>query len=160
MQETAKKLREILKFVLPLLRAVSENDASARPDRDKWSKKEILGHLVDSACNNQQKFVRTMAGSGINFVGYQQNHWVDSQKYGDARWLELIDFFNAYNLHIAHIIEHVEPELLANTITIDSSGPFTLEFIMKDYVEHLVHHIKQVLPEAELDSDFKNIYNA
>lgn len=160
MQATADKLRQILGDMIPKLQGISENDAAARPGNGKWSKKEILGHLLDSACNNQQKFVRTMAADGVSFVGYDQNHWVGSQKYADAKWLDLIEFWKAYNLHLARIMESVEPRLLANTISIESSGPFTLEFIMKDYIEHLLHHLAQILPGTDLKSDFENAYNA
>ena len=159
MRETAENLRKILTEVLPLLENVGDEPASTKPLPDKWSKKEILGHLIDSACNNQQKFVRTMAEPAFEFVGYQQNHWVDSQKYNAANWNDLINLWEAYNLHLAHIIENVEPELLSNEITIENAGTFTLEFIMKDYVEHLKHHLSQILPTADLKHDFQNIYN-
>lgn len=159
MRETAENLRKTLTEVLPLLENISDEKASVKPLPDKWSKKEILGHLLDSACNNQQKFVRTMAQPHLDFVGYQQNHWVDSQKYNTARWSDLINLWNAYNLHLVHIIENVNSEVLPNEITIETAGTFTLEFIMKDYVEHLKHHLGQILPEADLRNNFQNIYN-
>lgn len=77
MRETAENLRKTVKDILPLLQNFSDKEASARPLPDKWSKKEVLGHLIDSACNNQQKFVRTMAEPRVDFVGYRQNHWVN-----------------------------------------------------------------------------------
>lgn len=160
MKETAEKLRKVLTDFVPILQEISDEDASMKPNPEKWSKKEILGHLIDSACNNQQKFVRTMAQKHLDFVGYKQNHWVESQKYVGADWEDLIKFWETYNLHISHIIENVDQEVLSNTITIEDAGPFTLEFIMKDYTEHLKHHLKQILPDAEIESNFENIYNA
>ena len=159
MRETAEELGKILVKAGSMLTLIAEEDASVKPAPDKWSKKEILGHLIDSASNNHQKFVRTMAEKHVDFVGYQQNHWIDSQKYNGRFWQDLLVFWTLYNLHLAHIIENVAPEALANEIMIDGAGPFTLEFIMKDYVEHLKHHLKQILPEADLQSDFQNIYN-
>jgi hypothetical protein len=159
MREVAENLRKTLNEVLPLLQNIGDDEAAYRPRPDKWSKKEILGHLIDSACNNQQKFVRTMAAPHLDFVGYRQNHWVDSQKYNRADWSDLLNLWQAYNLHLAHIIENVDRELLANTITIEDAGEFTLEFIMKDYVEHLKHHLNQILPTASLKHDFRNIDN-
>lgn len=156
MKNTADKLRELLKYTLPILREISDEDASINPMPNKWSKKEVLGHLIDSASNNQQKFIRAMAQEHLDFVGYQQNHWVDSQKYIGVKWLELIGFWDSFNQHIAHIIENVETDKLSNTISIEGSKSFTLEFIMKDYSEHLKHHLKQILP----DVDFENLYNA
>ena len=159
MRETAESLRKTIREILPLLQNIGDDEASVRPLPDKWSKKEILGHLIDSACNNQQKFVRTMSEPHLDFVGYRQNFWVDSQKYNEADWDNLIDLWHAYNLHLAHVIENVNQENLANTITIENAGTFTLEFIMKDYVEHLKHHLSQILPALELENKFQNIYN-
>jgi hypothetical protein len=159
MRETAENLRKILTEVLPLLQNFSDEDDSIRPLPEKWSKKEILGHLIVSACNNQQKFVRTMAERRIDFVGYQQNFWVDAQNYNAVNWIDLINFWRFFNLHLAHIIENTKPQFLANEITIENAGTFTLEFIMNDYVGHQKHHLNQILPEANLHHEFQNIYN-
>jgi hypothetical protein len=159
MHETSENLRKTLTEVLPLLQNIGDEEASIKLLPEKWSKKEILGHLIDSACNNQQKFVRTIVSPHVDFVGYQQNFWVDSQKYNAANWHDLISFWNAYNLHLAHIIENVNHDFLANKITIENAGTFTLEFLMTDYVEHLKHHLGQILPEANLQNEFQNIYN-
>ena len=137
MKKPADDLREILQNATLLLEKISDIDASGAAAQDKWSKKQILGHLVDSASNNQQKFIRAMAEERTEFVGYAQNHWVDSQKYNLVNWSELVTLWRSFNLHIAHIIENVDPDLLSNTISIDGSEPFTLKFIMTDYNEHL-----------------------
>ncbi|WP_428664702.1 DinB family protein [Runella sp.] len=160
MIETANELRDIVNKVLPLLQNIPEEEAAKKPNPYKWSKKEILGHLIDSACNNQQKFIRTMAEPQLHFVGYAQNNWVAAQQYASANWKLITTLWAAYNLHLAHIIEHVDTSVLQNTITIEDAGPFTLEFIMKDYAEHLKHHLLQILPDAELKSGFENVYGA
>ena len=161
MQKTATHIREIIEKVMPILEKISDENASLKPQPSKWSKKEIIGHLIDSACNNQQKFVRTMANSHTDFVGYTQDFWVENQAYNLANWQDLLSFWQNYNLHIAHIIENVLPEKLKNTISIQGSEPFTLAFIMSDYAEHLKHHLKQILPDADfLENKFGNVYNA
>lgn len=159
MKIIADDLRKTLNLVLPLLKDISDADAAYKPLPNKWSKKEILGHLIDSACNNQQKFVRTMTRPEVIFFGYEQDAWVESQKYNAADWQSLIDLWNAYNLHIAHIIENVQVEMLENKISIENAGAFTLEFIMKDYAEHLKHHLNQIIPTLNLKNEFQNIYN-
>ncbi|AXE20845.1 DinB family protein [Runella rosea] len=158
MIQTANELRDIVNQVLPLLQGISDEAAAAKPNPIKWSKKEILGHLIDSASNNQHKFVRTMAQPQLHFVGYAQNHWVVAQHYASANWELLTTLWASYNLQLAHVIENTVPSVLHNTITIEGAGPFTLEFIMKDYAEHLKHHLLQILPDAELKSGFVNIY--
>ena len=159
MQNTADELKEVIAKIFPLLEKIDDSSASTKPAPGKWSKKEIIGHLIDSACNNQQKFVRTMLAKNLDFTGYQQDDWVSIQRYQEQSWQELLLFWKHYNLHIAHLIENVQPVLLQNSISINGEGPFTLEFIMIDYVEHLKHHLKQVLPDNDyLKSNFKNVY--
>jgi hypothetical protein len=161
MQQTANHLRETIALILPFLEAISEQKASVKPAPNKWSNKEIIGHLIDSACNNQQKFVRAMRQPHLDFVGYEQDFWVNAQSYQTYSWKELLDFWAKYNVHIAHIIQNVKPEVLQNTITINGGWLFTLEFIMQDYTEHLKHHLKQILPDNELlKSEFVNVYKA
>jgi DinB superfamily len=160
MYEVAQNIREIVAKVAPLLRAMPMYRVSDKPKLEKWSHKEIIGHLVDSACNNQQKFVRTMAQPHLDFVGYEQNHWVEAQHYQRMDWRVLVDFWASYNLHIAHIIAHVEISKLSHTISINGSEKFTLRFIMSDYAQHLTHHLKQILPDAGLESAFVNVYKA
>ena len=101
-----------------------------------------------------------MAQPHLDFVGYDQNHWVESQHYQKANWANLLDFWANYNCHIAHIIQQVDPSVLNHTISINGSGLFTLGFIMSDYAQHLTHHLKQILPDVDLKTTFVNVYNA
>ena len=159
LEEALERLETHIQQLPSYLRSLSEQELKHKPAPGKWSKQEILGHLIDSACNNQQKFVRTRAQAHLDFVGYQQDFWVESQKYNATDWSGLIEFWRAYNLHLAHVIEHTDAALLANSITIDDHGTFTLEFIMEDYVEHLKHHLLQILPDGPFSNNFANIYN-
>ena len=154
------ELQNIIHKLTPELRKLAEPQISRRPAPKKWSQKEILGHLIDSAGNNQQKFVRMMQQSHLDFPGYQQDDWVELQNWAAADWQNMIDLWSAYNRHLAFLMEHVHVKYLKNTITIEGTGPFTLEFIMPDYVEHLKHHLKQIFPESPLESCFVNVYNA
>jgi DinB superfamily len=159
MKDVANDLRKTVALVLPILQSIGEADSIYKPLPNKWSKKEILGHLIDSACNNQQKFVRLQAKSELEFVGYEQDFWVESQKYNSADRQNLIVLWQTYNLHIAHIIENVSVEVLTNKIKVENAGSFTLEFIMKDYVEHLKHHLNQIIPTLGLKNEFQNLFN-
>lgn len=159
MTPTAQHLLETIEKALPLLQLITEEEASAKPRPEKWSKKEILGHLIDSANNNQQKFVRTMLAEGpVQFVGYAQDQWVRIQGYQAANWQDIMDWWEQANRHLAHVIRQAPSQKSENTISIDGSAPFTLAFIMSDYVEHLKHHLKQILPDAGFSSAFENLY--
>lgn len=160
MEKTAQHLLETIEKALPLLHKITDPTASEKPRPEKWSKKEILGHLIDSASNNQHKFVRTMqASQPTDFVGYDQNFWVEAQQYNQTNWSDLIALWESYNRHLAHIIRNVPTEKLENTISIDGSQPFTLGFIMADYAEHLKHHLKQIFPDnAGFSNSFENLY--
>ena len=96
-------------------------------------------------------------GVVLSFPGYEQNHWVESQHYNTAAWDQLVSLWQAYNTHLAHVIEHADPAHLSHKITVSDHGTFTLEFIMTDYVDHLKHHLRQILPEA-LAGKFENSY--
>jgi hypothetical protein len=158
MEETARHLQETVAHAARLMKTITEKEASKKEKQGKWSKKEIIGHLIDSAGNNQQKFVRLMETPTLSFVAYNQDYWVTAQRYCYADWIELITLWELANMHLAHIIKYTMPNRLHHEISIDGKGPYTLEFIMKDYVEHLKHHLKQILPDAGIDSKFENIY--
>jgi hypothetical protein len=156
----ADEIRNLVGRFEPMLRELNDEDIRERPRPKKWARKEVLGHLIDSACNNQQKFVRMMQQPHLDFPGYAQDDWVDLQKWAAADWNTMVNLWAAYNHHVAYIIENVEPQHLANTITIEGAGPFTLEFIMPDYVEHMKHHLKQIFPDVDLTNSFVNVYGA
>jgi hypothetical protein len=161
MREVAAALRQVLERCVPLLRSMPAEEVAIKPGPQKWSKQEVLGHLIDSACNNHQKFVRMLTGNGpLVFAGYAQDDWVASQHYQAADWSRLVELWRCYNEHLAHVIEHADAARLGNTITLDGHGPYRLDFIMGDYVEHMKHHLKAVLPAAGLASAFQNVYGA
>jgi hypothetical protein len=161
MRELAAALLGVLERCAPLLLAIDPADAAVRPAPGKWSKQEILGHLIDSAANNHQKFVRLMTSKArLDFVGYAQDAWVASQRYQAADWSRLVRLWQAYNEHLAHVIAHADPASFGRTITLDGHGPWRLDFVMADYVEHLKHHLRVVLPDAGLTSAFQNVYGA
>jgi hypothetical protein len=159
MKQVANHLLETVKLCLPLLQVISDEEASLKPAPEKWSKKEIMGHLVDSACNNQMKFIRTMQQNEVVVPGYNQDYWVSSQHYNEKDWQQLITLWQTMNGHIAHIIYHAPVQSLEHRIHIQDSEAFTLKFIMQDYPEHMKHHLKAVLPHADfLASAFRMVY--
>jgi DinB superfamily len=109
-----------------------------------WSKKQILGHLIDSAANNHQRFVRGQLDSELASPGYAQEQWVQTERFQDREWRDLVDFWLAYNQHLLHLMLHVAIDRLATPVRIGSDDPVTLEYVMIDYVRHLKHHLGQI----------------
>jgi hypothetical protein len=125
-----------------------------RPAKGGWSAKEILGHLIDSAAVNHQRFVRAQ-WQDLVFAAYAQDDWVDAQKYQEAPWIELVALWREYNRHIARVMAAIPlevrmtPKRLHNLHEIalkpaPKDEPATLDYLMRDYVDHLQHHLKQI----------------
>jgi hypothetical protein len=105
----------------------------------------VIGHLIDSAFNNQQRFVRAQLGASLAFPGYAQESWVAAQAYQQRTWADLVGLWAALNRHLAHVIAHIEPRTLGTPCTIGEGAPVTLRFVAEDYVRHLHHHLAQVV---------------
>ena len=126
------------------------SDTEARHN-GHWSRKQILGHLIDSASNNHQRFVRGQLQDDLSTPRYAQDQWVETGRYQDREWADLIQFWLAYNRHLLHLMTHVSPANLKATIRIDDHEPMTLEFVMVDYVSHMKHHLEQIGAGAAIE---------
>jgi hypothetical protein len=143
------------------LRTLSDEEASRRPAAGKWSPKEIIGHLIDSAANNHARFVRGQLSDDPEFSKYDQERWVLVQRYQDRPWRDLVGLWQAYNEHLAWVMETSDRTALAREFTapdvdeilwktLDNGRAPTLGYFMTDYVVHLKHHLRQVLGDAFL----------
>jgi hypothetical protein len=149
MIEAANRLARILGSVPPRLCNISESDA-ARGARGpsapgRWSKKEILGHLIDSAGNNHQRFVRAQLAPSLEFPGYEQEGWVAAQSYATESWPDLVNLWLLLNRHLLHIVEATPQASLAHECVIGGKAPVALAALIADYVAHLEHHLEQIL---------------
>jgi hypothetical protein len=121
------------------LRAVPPELTAIKLAADKWSLREILGHLVDSASNNHQRLVRLQDAPRLQFPGYQAERWVDIQHPNLLPWDTLVALWGSYNALLLHLAAGVRPECLGNAWE-TPEGPRTLEWLIADYYRHLDAH--------------------
>ncbi len=144
MTHTATELLQIVNETAPRLHAIPESVAALRPAPGAWSIKEIVGHLIDSAANNHQRFVRAPQAGALSLPGYDGDAWVREQGYQERPWPELVELWGLFNRHLAHVISRLPESVLEAPIRIGTDGPFTLRFVVEDYVVHLRHHLSDV----------------
>lgn len=149
MKDVAGELRGFVDETRPRLISIAETRASEKPFPEKWSLKEILGHVIDSALNNHQRIVRMQEKNDIGAFTYSQMHWVQSQHYHEESWQDLVELWCRLNAHLAHVIAHVDPKSLSSTCDMGYASPATLQFVIEDYVRHVRHHIEQILSDAD-----------
>lgn len=144
MEELSAQLLRVVETAETKLRKISEPETTRPILPGGWSRKQVLGHLIDSASNNHQRFVRAALQPSLEFPGYDQNGNVRMQAPQEADWSMLVSLWAAYNRYLAHVIAHLPAEKLATVCRIGSGEPVTLGFLASDYLTHLVHHLNQV----------------
>lgn len=145
MQSILNEFDNTLKTAYEQLVQISETESAQFPAPGKWSKKQIIGHLIDSASNNHQRFVRVQHTDGLQMPGYEQEQWVAAQNYQSEPWSELLAFWKSYNQHLLHVMANIPEEKLANTVRVGDGELVTLGFLVEDYVKHLQQHLQQIL---------------
>ena len=139
--DLAAKLREVLaaaKVRFALIDAPSNQAAAG-----KWSPQQVVGHLCDSAMNNQQRIVRLQLAPTLVLPGYEQEGWVRVQRYETRTWASVVSLFFALNEHLAHTVEGIASGALGHTWEFEGE-PLTLGFIVEDYIAHLEHHLRTI----------------
>ncbi len=129
----------------PKLEAIAEAESLATRGPGTWSRRQILGHLIDSAMNNLHRFIRAQQTDELVFPGYEQQFWVDQNGYQDRSWESLVQLWAHLNRHLAHVISRIPADKASVVCLIGDGNPQTLGFITEDYVRHMRHHIDQIL---------------
>ena len=146
MIETINKLERILKEGLDYLSQSSESEMSRKTCVEKWSKKEILGHLIDSGISNLQMFTEIQFEDKPYIIrNYKQNELVKANNYQNAETNEIVKFWLSINNRIKKLIELQTEKTLSYKIELGKDNISDLKFLMKDYVDHLEHHLNQIM---------------
>jgi len=160
MPACALDLANAVEEALPQLRGIEDEASRLHPAAGKWSPREVIGHLIDSASNNHQRFVRAVFQDDLVFAGYEQDRWVAVQQYQDAPWDDLLTLWASFNRHLSRVMaaapdavrrrQHLKHNFDRIAFRrVPAGSPATLEYFMEDYVLHLHHHLQQILNTRE-----------
>lgn len=146
--EIASALEAVVERAVRQLRETSPEAVDRTRPAGAWSSRQILGHLIDSAANNHQRFVRIQQLDSLEFPAYDQRAWVASQYYEDRDWAELVQLWTAYNRHLIHVLRVMPDEQLTKPCRVvsddDRSTPVEIGEVARSYIEHLRHHLAQL----------------
>ncbi len=143
--DVASDLLDELERSVPRLQAVTESQSQLPWAEGKWSSKQVLGHLIDSALNNVHRFVRGQQGGELRFPDYDQPHWVAAGGYQERPWEDLVLLWAQLNRHLVQVIRRIPAERESTPCRIGDSSVLALGFIVRDYLRHLRHHLTQIL---------------
>ena len=144
MDTLSAQLTGIVESAQAILRGLTEPEVSRQVSEGGWSRKQLLGHLIESASNNHQRFVRAALADSLDFPAYDTPGSVRVECAQDAPWGMLVDLWVAYNRYLAHVIAHLPAEKLGVPCRIGAHHPVSLAFLAEDYVAHMVHHLRQI----------------
>lgn len=139
----AERIRHLTSIIPPLLSKIPDTEFARKPAPEKWSRKQIIGHLVDSAANNHHRFIRSRIEDKPN-IFYNQDQWNNLTHYNEMNSRDLISLWENYNKLIAHIIMNISSDDLERKCR-TGENEHTLAYIITDYVVHMEHHLRQVV---------------
>lgn len=148
MQKTITELRSILQEYERKIAAIPDHEFSAKPLPHKWSKKEVLGHLIDSAQNNLRRFICAQYESTPPKITYEQNFWVSANAYQSAAKEDVISLWKLMNQRIGDVLWTMPSQYHANNCDTGkgSTQLHSIAWLAEDYVKHMKHHLNQIIP--------------
>jgi hypothetical protein len=142
MQQTIQHLEDIINKYARQLRALDEAAFSFKPSPTKWSGKELIGHLIDSAQSNIRRFIMAQYEERP-YIVYEQDTWVKAANYQDYPTADLVDLWVLLNKHIVILLKNLPAG--AEKKEVMTQAVHTVEWLAADYNKHLLHHLHQVL---------------
>lgn len=142
---TMKNFREHIAIAYRYLVAVSEQSADLPFREGGWTRKEILGHLIDSALNNHQRFVRAALDGSYEGPSYQQEGWVKMHGYQSMEWQTLLQHWRLQNELLSAVVERIPENRFSAQCRVGGGDPVSLRFLIEDYLAHLDGHVEQIV---------------
>jgi len=155
-----EQLNKIITNSVDKINAIGNQDFEYKASVSKWSKKEILGHLIDSAYNNHQRFLRANAQNNLVFQGYDQDEWVIKNNYQNRSRKDVLNTWITVNRHLGILIESLPNEVLTRQTQthnfhkicmnlLKEKETSTLSYLIWDYLFHIEYHLNQIIPGYE-----------
>lgn len=148
--DLSRKLSATIERELPLLNQLTDERSSLKPATSGWSPKEELGHLIDSAVNNHQRFVRAAIHGEFRGPGYAQDDWVKTNGYQSLAWDRVVDLWYRLNELLVHAVAHIPEASAQSPVTVGQDSVKPLDYIVDDYILHLQHHVDHLLSREKI----------
>ena len=153
--DTIAAMQQLEKYIesFPIkLKGFSSIELLNRPAPGKWSKKEILGHLIDSAINNLKRFTEIQfLPQPYSLISYRQDELVITNDYQNLPLDHMLNLWQALNRQIVFVVRNISPDKLNYAVDQqhENKEMKTLGWIICDYVAHMAHHFRQIFPGHE-----------
>src|SRR5580658_1586876 len=144
MKPITDPLQKIIGQFSPLLSQIEESKFISKPSPEKWSKKEILGHLIDSAQNNIRRFIVAQY-EDLPLVNYRQDEWVRLAGYQTYTKEELVQLWTLLNKHLYRVLALMTNEGTKRKCLTRSGEAYSMEWLAADYNKHMLHHLHQIM---------------
>ncbi|CAG0995133.1 hypothetical protein ARNL5_03559 [Anaerolineae bacterium] len=152
LNNTINRMEQLIREVPERIRKINKSEFESKPQPEKWSKKEILGHLCDSAVNNLSRFIRAQfEPRPFAILRYAQDDWVRCNKYQEKETEDLLALWVTLNHHIAYVVSKIPEERLSVVCDLgdaafrDGDVEKNLLWLIEDYVVHMEYHLKQII---------------
>lgn len=109
-----------------------------------WTRKQIVGHLLDSATNNRQRFVRASIDGAYTGPQYAQDGWVAAHSYARQPWATLLLWWEVEHEILMAVVDNIAAERLDASCAVGDNAPVTLRFLIEDYLDHQRGHFRQL----------------
>jgi hypothetical protein len=148
MTDVAVQFQAELKAIEEALHAMPPSLAEKPWRVGGWTRKQIVGHLCDSAANNRQRFVRASTDGTYAGPNYAQDAWVAAHGYADQSWEILLDWWHVEHEILKAVVERIPADRLEVSCTVGDDAPVTLRFLIEDYAAHQRWHLNQIQAPA------------
>lgn len=146
--QLAQQFRTDLEAIHTALLALPSEPADTPWRAGGWTRKQIVGHLIDSAANNRQRFVRAATEGSFAGPNYAQEPWVAAHGYALQPWATLLRWWEVEHEILAAVVDQISAERFEASCAVGDDAPVSLRFLIEDYLHHQRWHLAQLASVA------------